>query len=125
MSETWIDICASRGWANHACRHCGSRLIKRDDGVAKPTYECGGCGIQSHGEPDGICGCGILPKSNKPGPRFRCVPNPARGVASPNAEEVPGDDVEGARHGCRARAYRDERARGRRRSEESGGDSDA
>lgn len=81
MSATWE-------WADHACRHCASRIVRRTDGPggeARPVFECGGCGVRSAGEPDGICGCGVLPKSSRPGPRFRCVPNPNRGVASPNA----------------------------------------
>lgn len=75
-------------WSSHACRHCGSRIVCRTDGpsgAADPIFECGGCSVQSRKGPEQICGCGILPASSRPGPRFRCVPNPNRGVASPNA----------------------------------------
>jgi hypothetical protein len=83
-------------WADHACRHCGSRLLeRRTDEVARPVYECGGCSLSVTGEPDKICGCGILPKPVRmaAGPRFYCTPNPDRCVASPAAIVVVFDEV--------------------------------
>ena len=83
-----VEIRGTWSWADHACRFCGARMARRSDGPggeARPVFQCGGCGVESVGEPDGVCGCGILPKTNRVGPRFRCVPNPNRGVASPNA----------------------------------------
>ena len=76
-------------WADHACRFCGGRLLSRavDGGT---VFECGQCSVKAQRAPDAICGCGTLPRpaSSRPGaawPRWRCVPNPTRCVASPAA----------------------------------------
>jgi hypothetical protein len=76
-------------WSDHACRACMGRLLRRhDEATGRTTYECGGCGQTAKGSPEPICGCGVLPRpatgAAPTGPRFRCVPNPARGVASPS-----------------------------------------
>lgn len=75
---------ASAGWADHACRHCGARLLERRCDAGRASYECGSCGAEARGAPDGICGCGILPIGvrDRSGPRFRCAANPAPGPSS-------------------------------------------
>lgn len=83
-------------WANHACRHClGRLLVRQEDAAARPVYECGTCGLKTPGEPDKICGCGMLPKPVRAtsGPRFYCAPNPERCVASPAAIVILFDEV--------------------------------
>lgn len=81
-------------WAGHACRFCTGRLIARDGADGGPTvFECGQCDLKAKGAPDAICGCGMLPRpaaalgrgAPASWPRWRCVPNPTRCVASPAA----------------------------------------
>lgn len=78
-------------WSEHVCRICGARLGVDESGPLD-VYECGNCGVSSKGAPEGVCGCGVHlgPKPNKKrdrlepkGPRFECLPNPARGPDSP------------------------------------------
>lgn len=74
-------------WADHVCRNCLSRLVKRDAPDGPPVFECGNCTLSAKDKPDGICGCGILPKpssgkASPTAPRFRCVPNPNRTVGT-------------------------------------------
>lgn len=85
------------GWADHACRICGSRLAVSEPAGAAPLYECGNCGVRCSGKPDGICGCGVhlgpKPRTKKDkravatptGPRFFCTANAARSASSPAA----------------------------------------
>lgn len=49
---------AAPAWSmvDHACQHCGGRVLQRGE-----VYRCGTCGVESRGAPNGICGCGILP----------------------------------------------------------------
>ena len=77
------SACAAE-WADHACRHCGARLLERRSEAGKAAFECGSCGAKAQGAPDGICGCGILPRGlrDRSGPRFRCSANPAPGPSS-------------------------------------------
>lgn len=89
---------------DHACRHCGGRVLQRGD-----VYRCGTCGVESRSAPNGICGCGILPGlrprptgaiAQKPaqGP-YRCVRNPSPSVHNPaeivimfGADEAPASE---------------------------------
>jgi hypothetical protein len=77
MSDTW-------SWADHACRTCFGRLVKRTAPGGAPVFECGNCEVTAKGTPDGICGCGVLPPPSRfnasaaAAPRFRCLPNPER-----------------------------------------------
>ena len=66
---------------DHACRHCGGRIVQGGD-----TFRCSTCGATTCGRPDEVCGCGILPKLNSP-TRFRCGPNPRK------CEEFPSEIV--------------------------------
>lgn len=82
LAETW-------SWSDHACRNCLGRLIRRDRPSAQPVFECGNCATTACGNPDGICGCGTLPrpsarsKPDAPGaPRFRCVASEDRAPGS-------------------------------------------
>lgn len=85
---------SSWSWADHACRTCLSRLVRREAPGGVPVFECGTCTVSSKGAPDGICGCGVLPPpvaarhaagapAGAPAARFRCLPNPARSVTDP------------------------------------------
>lgn len=70
-------------WADHVCRNCLSRLVRRDAPGGPPVFECGNCTISAKATPDAICGCGVLPKPlsgkvDPKAPRFRCSPNPNR-----------------------------------------------
>lgn len=51
-------------------------------------FRCWTCEVECRGAPAGICGCGAMPgarpRGAKRGP-LACVPNPARGPASPAA----------------------------------------
>jgi hypothetical protein len=76
-------------WSDHVCRTCLGRLVERKDGV-RAVFECGNCTHSSEHTPDGICGCGVLPKpsvgrADPSAPRFRCTPNPNRTVTAPAA----------------------------------------
>lgn len=79
----------SWSWSDHACRTCLGRLVRREAPGGAPVFECGNCTVSARGAPDGICGCGVLPRrtaSPSPAaPRFRCVANAERTVADPAA----------------------------------------
>lgn len=83
-------------WAPHACRHCLGGLLERVLPDGRSVFECGTCSVTAAGAPETICGCGILPKplsARSAGPRFRCVPNPNRCVASPAAYVIAFDEA--------------------------------
>lgn len=73
--------------ADHACRYCLGQLVElvSDKPDGRSVFECTACGLHAHGEPDNICGCGILAKPvlATSGPRFRCIANPTRTPARP------------------------------------------
>jgi hypothetical protein len=80
---------------DHACRHCLGQLREvapANDG--RPSFECTGCGASSSAGHAALCACGIMAKPQRqPGPRFRCIPNPARTAARPAAVVVAFDEV--------------------------------
>ena len=85
---------------DHACRHCGGRVLQAGD-----TFRCASCAAVTLGSPEGICGCGVLaswgtrpPRKKEPkqpttppqtmtrwkGPRpFKCAANPSKSDKSP------------------------------------------
>lgn len=63
---------------NHACRHCGGRVLQ-----AGEFYRCSVCAAGSIGSPKEMCGCGVLPNAKLGRSQMRCGINPNKSVQSP------------------------------------------
>ena len=61
---------------DHACRHCGGRVLQSGD-----QFRCGTCAAVGMAAPASVCGCGAFPGVKGGG--YRCEANPARSPASP------------------------------------------
>lgn len=61
---------------DHACRHCGGRVLQAGD-----QFRCGTCSAVGMGSTKAICGCGAFP--NVKGGGYRCEANPNRNPANP------------------------------------------
>lgn len=75
--KTWI-------LSDHACRFCGSRILR--DADAQSLYRCASCGVTSQTGPENLCGCGltlVTGSQAKPAALYRCAANPRKTPDNP------------------------------------------
>ena len=68
----------SYAMVDHACRHCGGRVLQSGQ-----FFRCSVCASGSIGSPSDMCGCGILPTARLGRARMKCGPNPNKSAQSP------------------------------------------
>lgn len=73
-------ICEGGGSAfsltDHACKHCGGRILQAGD-----QFRCANCAVIGMGTVTTVCGCGAFP--NVRGGGYRCGKNPAKTAENP------------------------------------------
>lgn len=72
------------GWdpVNHACRHCGGRLLVRENADATSVVRCPQCDASAVGVHDSLCCCGE--EVSGLGRVWECFVNPNPTPANPN-----------------------------------------
>lgn len=73
----------STGWefADHACRHCMGRVMRRVNPDGQVVVRCAECGSSAVGEPQALCWCGVEVRGH--GTVFECFRNPEVTLTTP------------------------------------------